>query len=71
MFVKQKGKDGLLKFVQAVGQETSHSGHKELYRILTQNLCQQVEYQELYKAVIDNQVVSNIGKDVHHIMEHI
>ena len=64
MFIKQKGNDGLLKFMKAIGQETTHRGHKEMYRILTQNLCQQVEYQELYKALMDTQVVSNIGKDV-------
>ena len=64
MFIKQKGKDGLLKFIQAIRQETTHSGHKELYGILTQNLSEEVEYEELYKAVMDTQFVSNNGKDV-------
>ena len=50
--MKHKGKDALLKFIQAIGQETTHSGHKELYDKLMQNLSdsEKVEYQALHKA---------------------
>ena len=51
----------MLKFMQAIGRERTHYGHKELYKKLMQNLSdsEQIEFQELYKAVIDSQIDSN------------
>ena len=62
MFIKQKGSEGLVKFIKAIEEETSHFGHKELSGILIHNLPQQVDNEELHKKVLHTQMDSR-GKN--------